>query len=57
MVFGCNFIDKYNLEVDESLEAKSNYLYNAANELMEISAILDIQTMFNGALGWASCSK
>ena len=49
-VFGSNFVDKYNLYVDESAEARSALLYNASSERMGIRGILDIQAMYNGTM-------
>ena len=49
-IFGSTFVDKYNLKVDESAEAKARRLYNASNEKMAVRGIVDIQAMYNGTM-------
>ena len=49
-IYGRNFVDKYNLIVDESEAAKAHRLYNASGERMQIRGIVDLQAQYSGRM-------
>ena len=49
-IFGSNFVDKYNLKVNESPKAKALLLYNASNKKIGVRGVLDIQALYNGIM-------